>query len=201
VVFAGSAAVYGVPEMLPCVESSRPGPESPYGVSKLAAEHYTLVLGHQLGIQTVVLRYFNVFGPGQDPGSAYAAVVPSFAMAVLRGERPTINGSPTITRDFIYIDNVVRANMLAATSTVTGLICNVASGESITLARLLGAICRTAGRSVEPIIGPPRPGDIEHSVADISVAREALGFEVDVPFEEGVALTVASLRSEARNAA
>jgi UDP-glucose 4-epimerase len=201
VILAGSSAVYGVPESLPCVETARPAPESPYGVTKLAAEQYALVLGRQLGIQTIVLRYFNVFGPGQDSDSAYAAVVPRFATAVLRGERPVINGSVEISRDFIYVDNVILANLLAARSTATDLVCNVASGKRTTLSELLDAICQAAGRSVEPVLGPPRIGDIEHSVADITAARAAFGYEVVVPFNEGVTRTVESLRARLSYAA
>jgi UDP-N-acetylglucosamine/UDP-N-acetyl-alpha-D-glucosaminouronate 4-epimerase len=197
VVFAGSSAVYGVPQVLPCTETARPVPESPYGVSKLAAEHYVHTLGKHLGIDTVVLRYFNVFGPGQDPASEYAAVVPRFVTAVLEGKRPTINGSGDISRDFIFVDNVVRANLLAADSDVASLTCNVASGVRTTLLELLSAIAEVNGVSVEPRFAPPRSGDIEHSLADISTARSSLGYDVDVPFAQGVALTVAWFKRQA----
>ena len=199
VVFAGSSSVYGIPQALPCEESARPAPESPYGVSKLAGEHYVHTLGKQFGIDTVVLRYFNVFGPGQDPASEYAAVVPKFATAVLEGEQPTINGDGGISRDFTYIDNVVHANLLAADADVTGLTCNVACGDRTTLLELLAAICEAAGQAVEPRFGPPRPGDIVHSLADISVARAALGYRVIVPFEEGIARTVEWFAATARD--
>jgi UDP-glucose 4-epimerase len=190
VVFAGSSSVYGIPETLPCHERMRPAPESPYGVSKLAAEHYLHTLGAHAGVSTVSLRYFNVFGPGQDPKSEYAAVVPRFATAVLRGDRPIINGDGRISRDFTYIDNVVHANLLAASVEQTGLTCNVACGQRTTLLELLEAISRVAGRATEPEFGPPRVGDIEHSLADISLAREALGYEVVVPFDDGIERTV-----------
>ena len=138
VVFAGSSAVYGIPEELPCRESHRPAPRSPYGVSKLAAELYVHALGEALGIQTVVLRYFNVYGPGQDPASEYAAVIPRFVTAVLDGSRPMINGSGDISRDFVYIDDVVEANMLAAQTTVpANLTCNIATGYPTSLDQLL----------------------------------------------------------------
>jgi UDP-glucose 4-epimerase len=197
VVAAGSSSVYGIPARLPCHESFRPMPESPYGVSKLATEHYVHTLGKHLGIGTVVLRYFNVFGPGQDPKSEYAAVVPRFVTAILSGHPPTINGDPTISRDFTFVDNVVSANLLAGAAGVTGLTCNVACGQRTTLADLLQTICETVGVTVEPTIGPPRSGDIRHSLADISAARAELGYEVLVPFREGIERTVRWYRQAA----
>ena len=191
IVLAGSSSVYGVPEELPCRESMKPSPESPYGVSKLAAEYYLHTIGRHLGVETVSLRYFNVFGPGQDPTSDYAAVIPLFIKAVLRGRRPTINGDGDISRDFTYVDNVVSANLLAATvQDVAGLTANVACGERTTLLELLAAICDAAGRNVEPIFGAPRSGDIEHSQSDISLASAQLGYHVSVPFADGIRRTV-----------
>ena len=191
VVFAGSSSVYGIPESLPCRETQRPAPRSPYGASKLAAEHYIHTLGMAFGVETVVLRYFNVFGPGQDPLSEYAAVVPRFTTAILEGRAPLVNGNGEVSRDFTYVDNVVSANLLAAqASTPSGITCNVACGSRYTLLDLLDAICAAAGRRVEPTFGPPRAGDIVHSQADISLAREALGYEVVVPFAEGITRTV-----------
>ena len=191
VVYAGSSSVYGVPESLPCRESFRPAPESPYGVSKLAAEHYVRTLGKLHGVETVTLRYFNVFGPGQDPASEYAAVVPRFVTAVLEGRRPTVHGTGEVSRDFTYVDNVVDANLLAArASSPSGITCNIACGDRHSLLELLAAICLAAGRQADPIFGPPRPGDIVHSLADISVAAHELGFSVRVPFAEGIARTV-----------
>jgi UDP-glucose 4-epimerase len=195
VVLAGSSSVYGIPVELPCRESFRPEPQSPYGASKLAAEHYVHTLGQLHSIQTVVLRYFNVFGPGQDPASEYAAVVPRFVTAVLNGSRPTIHGSGDISRDFTYVDNVVEANLLATRSSIGARVtCNVACGSRSSLLELLQAICGAVGRQVDPIVGPPRPGDIRHSLADISLARRELGYEVAVPFREGIARTVAWYR-------
>jgi UDP-glucose 4-epimerase len=195
VVFAGSSAVYGVPEEPPCRESHRPDPRSPYGASKLAAEHYIHALGELHGIETVVLRCFNVFGPGQDPASAYAAVVPRFVTAVLEGRRPVVNGSGEISRDYVHVDNVVEAHLLASQPTSPGrLTCNVAGGSSHTLLELLHVICDAAGRQVDPIFGPPRPADIRHSQADIALARQALGYELAVPFREGIAKTVSWYR-------
>ncbi len=198
VLFAGSSSVYGIPAELPCRESQRPAPRSPYGTSKLAAEHYIHTLGELHGVETVVLRYFNVFGPGQDPNSEYSAVIPRFATAALEGRSPTINGDGKISRDFTYVDNVVAANMLAANSSShSGLTCNIACGASYSLLELLEAIIVAAGHRVEPTFGPPRPGDIMHSLADISVARRNLGYDVIVPFGEGIARTVDWYRGQA----
>ena len=198
VVLAGSSSVYGIPRELPCRESQRPNPLSPYAASKLAAEHYLHTLGSALGIETVALRYFNVFGPGQDPASEYAAVVPRFTTAVLEGRSPTINGSGEISRDFTFVENVVQANLLAATASgIGGLTCNVACGARYTLLELLDTISEAVGRRAEPEFGPPRHGDILHSQADISLAGERLGYVPVVPFAEGVARTVEWYRQQA----
>jgi UDP-glucose 4-epimerase len=199
VVFAASSSVYGVPVELPCREAMKPSPASPYGVSKLAGEYYLHTLGGHLGVETVALRYFNVFGPGQDPESHYAAVIPLFITAVLEGRRPTVNGDGSVTRDFTYVDNVVSANILAAIAAeASGRTMNVACGDRTSLLELLDAICTAAGRHVEPVFGPPRPGDITHSLADVSLAREILGYRVEVPFREGIARTVEWYRTHAR---
>jgi UDP-glucose 4-epimerase len=191
VLFAGSSSVYGVPERLPCRETMSPSPESPYGVSKLAAEYYLHTLGEKLGVETVVLRYFNVFGPGQDPHSDYAAVIPLFITSVLEGRPPTINGDGQISRDFTYVDNVIAANLLAAnTPGISGATMNVACGERTTLLELLAAIGAAVGTEVDPSFGPPRVGDIEHSLADITIAREAIGYDVTVAFDAGITKTV-----------
>lgn len=195
VVFAGSSAVYGMPETLPCRETDLPSPVSAYGVSKLAAEHYLHALGRLHGIDTVVLRYFNVFGPGQDPSSEYAAVVPAFVTAILDGRRPIVNGTGEISRDFIYVDNVVAANLLASEPACsTGLTCNIASGSSASLLDLLRSIGQAAGLPVKPIFGRPRIGDILESEADIALARRALGYDIVVPFDEGIRRTVSWFR-------
>jgi nucleoside-diphosphate-sugar epimerase len=169
-----------------------PSPESPYGVSKLAAEQYLHVLGRNLGVETVSLRYFNVFGPGQDAASEYSAVIPMFIEAVHEGRAPTINGSGDISRDFTYVDNVVAANLAASgQSSITGVTCNVACGRRTTLNELVDVICDAVGRRVAPVLGPPRQGDILHSQADISVAESLLGYVVLVPFEDGIRKTIA----------
>ncbi len=191
VVLAGTSAVYGVPEALPCKESQLPDPRSPYGASKLAAEHYLHSLGRLLGVQTVVLRYFNVYGPGQDPASEYAAVVPRFITAVLEGRRPVINGAGDISRDFVYVDDVVEANLLASLpSSPSESTCNVASGVRTSLLELHHAVCAAARRNVEPVFGPARLGDILHSQADIALARQLLGYEASVSLGAGIASTV-----------
>jgi UDP-glucose 4-epimerase len=160
-------------------------------VSKLAGEQYLHAIGKLRGVETAALRYFNVYGPGQDPRSEYAAVIPKFISAVVGGTRPTINGTGAISRDFVFVDDIVAANLLAAQpSSPSELTCNIATGARTTLVDLLDAICVAAGRRVEPIYGPPREGDILDSVADISTARHALGYEVTVGLREGIARTV-----------
>jgi UDP-glucose 4-epimerase len=196
VVFAGSSAVYGIPESLPCTENQRPAPISPYGASKLAAEHYLHSLGQLHGIETSVLRYFNVYGPGQDPAAEYAAVIPQFITAVIEGRRPTINGSGDISRDFVYIDDVVEANLLAArASSPSGLTFNIASGSQTSLRELLQVICHAANRDVEPVVGAPRPGDILHSYADVALARRELGYGPVVSLSDGIAKALRSFRA------
>ena len=146
VVFAGSSSVYGIPRTLPCKESMPTMPESPYGTSKLAAEHYVRTIGRLGGVETVTLRYFNVFGPGQDPRSQYAAVIPRFVTSVLAGTPPTVFGNGDVSRDFTFIENVVSANLLAASASApTGITCNIACGDSHTLLDLLEAIYDAAG--------------------------------------------------------
>jgi UDP-N-acetylglucosamine/UDP-N-acetyl-alpha-D-glucosaminouronate 4-epimerase len=198
VVLAASSSIYGAPEVMPCHEGIVPNPKSPYAVSKLAAEGYLHSMGALSGIETVALRYFNVFGPGQDPNSEYAAVVPKFVTQALAGEQPRINGSGDISRDFTYVDNVVAANLLAAEAALDGpLTCNVGCGERHTLLDLVAAIGEATGRSLEPQFGPARAGDVRHSQADITRARERLGYRVIVPFAEGIRRTVASYRDAA----
>lgn len=191
VIFAGSSSVYGMLPGLPRRETQAMDPRSPYATSKAAAEYYLKTLGPALGVETVILRYFNIFGPGQDPDSAYAAVVPLFVTAALTGQAPVVYGDGYQSRDFTYIDNVVSANILAAhAADVDGLTANVGCGGRYTLRDLLEAIAECLGRPVEPIYQPSRMGDVPHSEADITVARERLGYEVLVPFHEGVRRTV-----------
>lgn len=193
IVFAASSSIYGESPELPRRETQRPDPRSPYAASKLAAEHYLHTLGAVHGVETVALRYFNIFGPGQDPHSEYAAVVPRFVTAVLAGDAPIVYGDGTQSRDFTYIDNVVQANLLAATAKgVGGLTANIGCGGRYTLLELLDRIGAALDRPVQPVFQPPRQGDVPHSQADISVAARRLGYRVAVDFDDGVRRTVAS---------
>jgi UDP-glucose 4-epimerase len=200
VVFAASSSVYGVAPGLPRVETQLPDPRSPYATSKLASEHYLHALGAIHGVETVALRYFNIFGPGQDPASEYAAVIPRFVTAILAGKPPVVFGTGEQTRDFTYIDNVVHANLLAAEAAgVSGLTANVGCGGRYSLLELLDAIAAASGvTDIEPRFEPERSGDVPHSQADISLARERLGYEVRVGFQEGVQRTVAWYRAARR---
>jgi UDP-glucose 4-epimerase len=195
VVYAASSSIYGVTPELPRRETQRPDPRSPYAASKLAAEYYVHSLGDLHGIETVALRYFNVFGPGQDPASEYAAVVPRFIVAALNNESPTIHGDGLQSRDFTYIDNVVAANLAAATRPgVSGLTCNIGCGARYSLLELLSRIEAALGTRLTPTFGPVRAGDVPHSQADISLSVERLGYEPGVDFDEGVRRTVAWFR-------
>jgi UDP-glucose 4-epimerase len=197
-VFAGSSSVYGSSPELPRVETQTPSPESPYAISKLAAEQYIHAIGRIHGVETVVLRYFNIFGPGQDPLSEYAAVVPAFVTLVLAGRQPTVYGDGYQSRDFTYVANVVSANLKAATARgVSGLTCNIGAAGRYTLRELLAAIGTAAGRDVQPIFAPARTGDVLHSQADIELARRCLGYEVEVSFEQGLQATVEWYRAHA----
>lgn len=191
VVAAGSSSVYGASPELPRRETQRPDPRSPYAASKLATEHYVHALGELKGIDTVVLRYFNVFGAGQDPESQYAAVVPRFITAALRAERPIVYGDGLQSRDFTHIENVVSANLLAAGATgLTGLTANIGCGGRYTLIDLLAAVGSALETRLDPVFEPPRAGDVRDSEADIGVAATQLGYRVIVPFEEGIRKTV-----------
>ena len=196
VVFASSSSIYGRNPALPKQEDMRPLPISPYAVSKLAGETYCQAFSSVFELETVALRYFNVFGPRQDPTSQYAAVIPKFITALARGEAPTIFGDGEHSRDFTYIDNVVGANLLAAEApTANGETMNVACGERYSLNDLVGNLREIMGADVEPEYAPDRPGDVKHSHADIARARELLGYEVKVGFREGLERTVASFQS------
>lgn len=191
-VYASSSSVYGNTPVLPKSEDLPTSPLSPYAVSKLAGEQYCRVFAQLYGLETVALRYFNVFGPRQDPTSQYAAVIPRFIHAMRRGEPPLIHGDGTQSRDFSYVANVVDANLRAATApNVGGEVFNIACGERHSLLELVSALNRILGTRIEPRFGAPRPGDVKHSQADIARARRLLGYEPRVSFEEGLALTVA----------
>ncbi len=196
VVFASSSAVYGESAALPKVETMPPEPVSPYAAQKLAGERYCAIFHGLYGLETVALRYFNIFGPRQDPRSEYAAVVPRFVTALLRGQRPTVFGDGEQSRDFTYVANVVAANLraLEAPAAALGRAFNVACGERYTLNALLDAIRRETGRDLAATYEAPRPGDIRHSQAGIELARAVLGYEPAVSFEEGIRRTVAWYR-------
>jgi nucleoside-diphosphate-sugar epimerase len=191
VVCASSSSIYGSGGELPKVESMRPAPISPYAVSKLAAEGYCLGFPAVYGVETVALRYFNVFGPRQDPTSQYSAVIPNFIAAGLDASRPVIFGDGEQSRDFTYVDNVVAANVRAMEAIgCSGEVFNVACARRISLLHLLDALGEILGAPVVPEHRPSRAGDVLHSLADITRARHALSYEPDVHFEEGLRRTV-----------
>jgi UDP-glucose 4-epimerase len=204
VVFAASSSAYGNTPTLPKIETMTPAPLSPYAISKLTCEHMMRVFASLYGIETVSLRYFNVFGPRQDPASEYAAVIPKFITAAIRRERPTIFGDGEQTRDFCFIDNTVDANLRAATTSnkLVGQVVNVACGERISLNTLLRYIGEEAlsqgavppGTKLEADYKPARQGDVRDSLADIGVARELLGYEPLVKAPEGIRRTFAAFR-------
>lgn len=192
VVYASSSSIYGDSPKLPKREDMFPAPKSPYAVSKMAGEQYCRAFAEIFGLETVCLRYFNVFGPRQDPSSQYSAVIPLFITAMLRGEAPTIYGDGEQSRDFTYVANVVQANLLAASapSNAVGRVFNIACGERYTLLDLIAALNGILGADIEPIHAAPRPGDVRHSLADVSAAQKVLGYEPEAGFREGLRRTV-----------
>ena len=194
VVFASSSSVYGAGGPLPKNEGCLTEPTSPYGVAKLAAERYCAAFQHVYGLETTMLRYFNVFGARQDPNSEYSAVLPKFVFAVAEGRRPTVFGDGSQTRDFTHVDNIVQATLAACgQGKGAGEVYNVGCGEPHSLLELLAAIGNALGKPARPEFAAARPGDVLHSHADIAKARRELGYEPTVSFAEGVALTVRSL--------
>lgn len=199
VVYAASSSAYGDTPTLPKRESMKPNPISPYAVTKLAGEMYAQVFTHVYGLPTVSLRYFNIFGPRQDPTSPYSGVLSLFITALLNGSRPTIFGDGEQSRDFTYVDNVVDACLLACTAPETaGKVMNVATGQPYTLNQVFAILRQIIGIEIEPLYGPPRPGDIAHSHADLSLARQLLGYDPKVLLEEGLRRTVAWYREQGR---
>lgn len=196
VVFAASSSAYGDTEVLPKVETMPPNPRSPYALQKFAGEVYCRLYHELYGLETVALRYFNVFGPRQDPKSEYAAVVPRFATACLRGEPAHINGDGEQSRDFTFVADTVRANLLAADAPkAPGHVINVAGGRRISLNELLATLQRITNTKVPAVHGPARVGDVRHSLADLGRARDLLGFEPAIELEEGLRRTVGSLQA------
>jgi nucleoside-diphosphate-sugar epimerase len=190
-IYAASSSTYGDSETLPKHEQLPGNPMSPYAVSKYAGELYCKVFHNLYGLETVSLRYFNVFGPRQDPNSKYAAVIPSFIKAMLNDQPPTIFGDGTQSRDFTFIDNVVSANLLAANAPkLQGESVNIGGGASIDLNSLVDEINSLLGKHIQASYGPERPGDVKHSLADIHLAEKLIAYRPTVSFREGLRQTV-----------
>jgi nucleoside-diphosphate-sugar epimerase len=203
VVIAASSSAYGETPTLPKKETMQPAPISPYGVTKYVAELYAFVFGRCYGLETVCLRYFNIFGPRQDPDSPYSGVLSRFATAFLDGEQPVVFGDGEQTRDFTYVENAVQANLLASEAPdAAGQTFNVGTGARISLNRTLELLRKISGKHLEAKYDPPREGDIRDSQADISRAKRSLGYEPSVEFEEGLQKTFDWYREhEAKSAA
>ena len=190
-VYAGSSSAYGNDPDMPKRENQLPQMLSPYAAAKLAGELYCEAFAASLGLETVRLRYFNIFGPRQDPESPYSAVIPLFVSALVNGRRPTIYGDGSQSRDFTYVGNVAEANSLAATAEgVSGKVFNVGCGESLSIRDLLEEICRRLDVPFDPIFAPARAGDVLHSWADISATQRELGYRVNVDWSEGLGPTI-----------
>jgi len=190
-VYASSSAAYGDKPTLPKVETMSPAPLSPYAVGKLVGEYYAKVFHEVYGLETISLRYFNVFGPYQDPTSQYAAAIPAFVTAILKDEPPTIYGDGEQSRDFTYVDNVVEANLLAARAKQTkGEVLNIACGEVVTVNEIIDMINELLGKNIKPIYTDPRPGDVKHSLADITLAEKLIDFKPKVLFRQGLELAI-----------
>ncbi|HYA24516.1 MAG TPA: SDR family oxidoreductase [Terriglobales bacterium] len=203
VVYAASSSAYGDTPTLPKHEDMPPNPLSPYAVAKLAGEYYMSAFWRCYGLETVSLRYFNIFGPRQDPTSPYSGVLAKFITQMLRGQQPTIFGDGRQSRDFTYVENVVKANLLACKAPaekVAGQVFNIATGSRIDLNETCRLLKRLTGYSGEVDYGPERAGDVKHSLADLSMARKQLGYEPFVNFEEGLRRTIAWYRSQSQKA-
>ena len=190
VVVASSSSVYGSTEQLPKVESMESQPESPYALSKYYTEKIALQFSDLYDIDTAALRYFNIFGPRQDPEGEYAAVIPKFISLMLDSEQPVIYGDGEQSRDFTFIDNAIQANILAAESDVTGEAFNVGCGGRVTINNLVDTLNNLLDTDIDPIHDDPRPGDVRHSHAEISKAEDILGYEPEVGFSEGLKRTI-----------
>lgn len=187
VVYAASSSAYGDQPVTAKRETDLPAPLSPYAAAKLAGEAYCQAMAASFGLETVALRYFNVFGPRQDPNSPYSAVIPLFVTAMLAARRPTVYGDGHQSRDFVYVSDVVEANLKAADAPgVAGRVFNIATGRSTSLLVLIAALNAALGTQIEPIFAPPRPGDVRESMADILAARRELGYEPAVDLTEGL---------------
>lgn len=190
-IYASSSSVYGDTPVLPKSEEQKPVPVSPYAVSKLAGEDYCRVFSILYGLETVSLRYFNVFGPRQDPTSEYAVVIPKFIFAYIKGEQPEVHGDGLQSRDFTYIQNVVQANILAVTAKeVSGKVFNIACGEKWSLMDILSELSKIFGKTIQPRFTSSRPGDVRHTLADLTQPQSHLGYQVEVRFKKGLKKTV-----------
>ncbi|GIV44250.1 MAG: epimerase [Bacteroidia bacterium] len=191
VVYASSSSVYGDNPISPKSEDFTPNPKSPYAVSKLTGEYYCKVFYQIYGLETVSLRYFNVFGLRQDPNSQYAAVIPKFLKMIKNGQSPTIHGDGNQSRDFTFVKNNVEANIIACTApNAAGKVFNIACGESFSLNQLVEMLNNLLGKNIQPIYGPERSGDVKHSLADIQKAKEDLNYRPLVMFQEGLKILV-----------
>jgi UDP-N-acetylglucosamine/UDP-N-acetylgalactosamine 4-epimerase len=192
VVYAASSSTYGDHPGLPKIEKRIGQPLSPYAVTKYVNELYAKVYADLFGMELIGLRYFNIFGPKQNPKGPYAAVIPLFTEALLNNKQPIINGDGEHSRDFTYVDNAVLANILSIFTTnkeATNQVYNIACGEETSLIKLFQHLRKVAGIDIEPVYGPERKGDVKHSLADVSKARELLGYEIRIPIEEGLRKT------------
>jgi len=200
VMYAASSSVYGDTPTLPKHEEMPPNPLSPYALQKHVGEHYCRLFYQLYGLETISLRYFNIFGPKQDPNSLYSAVIPKFIDALLQGRSPTIFGDGEQSRDFTYIDNVVQANLLAMSAEqLHGEAINIACGQRISLNQLLNVLKEILGSKLSPIYQEPRQGDVKHSLADIRKAKEVIHYEPKVGIETGLRMTVNFFRDHKRS--
>jgi nucleoside-diphosphate-sugar epimerase len=200
VVYSASSSAYGDTPVLPKVETMLPAPKSPYAATKLAGEYYCRVYADVYGLSTISLRYFNIFGPRQNPNSQYAAVIPAFITALLAGQSPKIYGDGEQTRDFCYVRNVVHANLLAASADnpLAGEVVNIACGQRISLNSMLAEMQAILGTRIAPTYFPVRAGDVRDSLADISAAGALIGYQPQVSFDLGLAETIKAFRESAR---
>jgi nucleoside-diphosphate-sugar epimerase len=191
IVYASSSSVYGDSPVMPKEEQMKPMPKSPYAITKLAGEEYCINFHYLYGLETVALRYFNVFGPRQNPFSQYAAVIPKFINMIKSGQNPTINGDGKTSRDFTYVDNIVDANLLACEKkSAVGHVINVACNKAFTLNELVETLNRILGVNIPPVYGPEKKGEVKYSLADITKAQKLLDFTPKIDFEQGLRLTI-----------
>jgi UDP-glucose 4-epimerase len=201
VIYAASSSAYGDTDVSPKHEEIKPGPLSPYAVQKLTGELYGRAFYECFNLEFIALRYFNVFGPRQDPKSQYAAAIPAFVTAILAGKPPTVYGDGEQTRDFSYIENVVHANVLATQADQTpGVAVNIACGEKVSVNQVIAKINELLGTDIQPNYAPSRAGDVKHSLADISLAKRLIGFEPRVMFDEGLKRAIDYYKAAAVNA-